>query len=237
MKKAKARETYDYSFMNTTQNTLDFLGAFDGQFICFNRVIWIVIIQSAIFFHCGEKSAGMAAAVIAAAVVIIIRRRNWLVIMLVGVVVAGMAAGVAPKLRINEGWGARPEIWSKTGPMLKETALIGHGPGTYAFYYQHPAGECISKPHNMYLQIWTGTGGISLLGFLVLTGAYLVKNIRRTDMTGVGIYGGVVAYLIAGLANDSVVSVAPVFWVLFGLGMKSFAPVYLQSKNKLRRSQ
>ncbi|MFA5430075.1 MAG: hypothetical protein WC329_02830, partial [Candidatus Omnitrophota bacterium] len=43
-----------------------------------------------VFLLLGSGSrTGMAAAVIAAAVVIIIRRRNWLVIMLVGVVVAG----------------------------------------------------------------------------------------------------------------------------------------------------
>ena len=39
------------------------------------------------------------------------------------------------------------------------------------------------------------------------------------DYIGVGLLVAIVAYLIAGLANDSVVSVAPVFWALLGMGI------------------
>lgn len=36
---------------------------------------------------------------------------------------------------------------------------------------------------------------------------------------GMGIYLGSIAYMICGIANDSNVNTAPVFWILIGLGM------------------
>ncbi|HHX61128.1 MAG TPA: hypothetical protein GX707_10515 [Epulopiscium sp.] len=42
-------------------------------------------------------------------------------------------------------------------------------------------------------------------------------DIRR--WMSIGIFAAICGYLIAGLFNDSVVSVAPVFWILWGLGI------------------
>jgi hypothetical protein len=38
------------------------------------------------------------------------------------------------------------------------------------------------------------------------------------QFTGAGIFVGVSGYLITGFLNDSVVGIAPIFWVLLGLG-------------------
>jgi len=35
---------------------------------------------------------------------------------------------------------------------------------------------------------------------------------------GVSIFIGTVSYMIAGISNDSTITVAPVFWVLIGIG-------------------
>jgi O-antigen ligase len=84
------------------------------------------------------------------------------------------------------------------------------------------------KPHNWYLQQWVENG---LLATLCLIGFYLwymVESIRiyrrvslKTDMNRVGfaIFIGTLIYMISGLANDSTVNVAPVYWVMMGLGI------------------
>ena len=86
----------------------------------------------------------------------------------------------------------------------------------------------VDKPHNLYLQIFMNEGGIALLAFLVMAGAYLVDSIRLyawrkghtlPEILGIANCLAIIGYLFAGFFNDSVVSVAPVFWILFGAGV------------------
>lgn len=133
---------------------------------------------------------------------------------------------------------ARGYIWSRIFPMLKKTIFIGHGPDVFSIEF--PQNDYIGKiraygtpqmivdkPHNMYLQIAVNTGVLSLLAVLVLWGFYIVqsiklyiKNIEKSyiSITGACIFMAICAYLAAGLANDSAVGIAPIFWVLLGLG-------------------
>ena len=46
----------------------------------------------------------------------------------------------------------------------------------------------------------------------------LRKSYRREQIMGTAVMLGIVGYLAAGIFNDSVVSVAPMFWVLLGTG-------------------
>ncbi len=89
-------------------------------------------------------------------------------------------------------------------------------------------GILVDKPHNMYLQIAINTGVLSLLALLALWGGYFIEGVRLyfkadysrwEERVGVAILGCVVAYLVTGVFNDSVVSVAPVFWILLGIGI------------------
>ncbi len=134
---------------------------------------------------------------------------------------------------------ARGYIWSRTFPMLKGSMFIGQGPDTYALefpQYDYMAkwwaydtpNMIVDKPHNLYLQIWFGQGGIALLAFLGLVIVYLIDCIKlyafkdRYDnhsVVGMSTMLGVVGYLGAGLFNDSVVSVAPIFWIVLGAGI------------------
>ena len=134
---------------------------------------------------------------------------------------------------------ARGYIWSRTIPMLKDTMLVGNGPDTYALefpQYDYMAkwwaygtpSMIIDKPHNLYLQIWVGQGGIALLAFLGIILIYLIDCIKlyalkssygSGDILGLATMLGIVGYLGAGLFNDSVVSVAPIFWILLGAGI------------------
>ncbi len=135
---------------------------------------------------------------------------------------------------------SRGYIWSRTLPLLKNCLVTGYGPDhfVYAFpqndylakYYSYNEGFYITvdKPHNLYLQIAVSNGLIALIAFLVICVFYLIdslrlyalkKQYRIEQFYGISVMLAIVGYLAAGLFNDSVVSVAPVFWILLGTGV------------------
>ena len=137
---------------------------------------------------------------------------------------------------------ARGYIWSRTLPLLGNCMLIGYGPDTFTYifpqndvlakYYSYAQFDegfyvTINKAHNLYLQIFYSSGLIALLAFLGIVVFYLVdcfrlyalkREYRMEQVMGISVMLGIVGYLAAGLFNDSVVSVAPVFWILLGVG-------------------
>ncbi len=141
--------------------------------------------------------------------------------------------------KIQKKGSNRIYIWSRSIPLLKKTGLFGYGPDTYPIIY--PQNDYfgkfisygtpymfISKPHNMYLQMALNTGIISLLGFLLMVVPYLIQSFKihssaeettEREVISLGIFIGIFSYLVAGLFNDSAVSIAPNFWMMLGLGM------------------
>ena len=134
----------------------------------------------------------------------------------------------------------RGYIWSLTLPMLKKYIFLGAGANSFfrifpnndyvQVYNLGDTYKFIDKPHNMYLQQFTQIGGIGLLAFLVFFLWYLVSSVRiywncgfhdRLQKLGFGCMLGVLAYLVFGLANDSMPVLAPVFWCMLGIGMGS----------------
>ncbi len=134
---------------------------------------------------------------------------------------------------------SRGYIWSRTIPMLDECLITGYGPDTFVYefpqndhlakFYSYAEGFYITvdKPHNLYLQIFVNNGLIALIAFLVICVFYLVdslrlyalkKQYRIEQIYGISVMLAVIGYLAAGVFNDSVVSVAPVFWILLGTG-------------------
>ena len=131
----------------------------------------------------------------------------------------------------------RGYIWSRTFPLLKENILIGSGPNTFVFEFPNNdyvgknkmdyAGVTVTKPHNMYLQTWVQTGLLSLVAFLLLFFLYFIKSLKLywnrelktiPEKFGLAIMISTFGYMVTGIANDSCVAVAPVFWALLGLG-------------------
>lgn len=141
----------------------------------------------------------------------------------------------------NERLGSsRGYIWSRSIPLLKHTLFLGYGPDTFAAYfpqndiigkmyaYYGDMWQIVDKPHDLYLQIALNTGVISLLAVLMLFGLYIVRSFRIfvnnefedfLTQVGIAVFVAIIGYLGAAFFNDSIVSVAPVFWVLFGLGV------------------
>ncbi|MBU3127139.1 O-antigen ligase family protein [Clostridium tagluense] len=135
---------------------------------------------------------------------------------------------------------SRGYIWSRSLPLVKDKLLLGHGPDTFAAYfpqqdikgkmyaYNGDMWQLVDKPHNLYLQTAINTGLISLIAMLALFIMYLIKSFKIyynssfkdfNSIAGLGIFVAVVGYLGAAIFNDSVVSVAPVFWILLGMGI------------------
>jgi len=157
--------------------------------------------------------------------------------------------GQVVKIQPVEKWGfegkqllgsSRGYIWSRSIPLLKHTLLVGYGPDTFAAYfpqndfmgkfyaYYGDMWQIVDKPHDFYLQVGLNTGIISLLALLSLFIAYIVRSVKLyikndyddfVSRAGVGIFVAVCGYLGAAFFNDSIVSVAPVFWILLGLGI------------------
>ncbi|BCJ93369.1 polymerase [Anaerocolumna cellulosilytica] len=132
----------------------------------------------------------------------------------------------------------RGYIWSRTIPLLKDRILLGSGAETYMMAFPQQdyvqkanygfGGQLLTRPHNLYLQIGVQTGVVSLLAFLVFYIMYFISSIRiykngtfdsYLSIVGVSTFLGTIGYMITGLSNDSSITVAPVFWVLIGIGI------------------
>ena len=141
----------------------------------------------------------------------------------------------------RELWGSsRGYIWSRTFPLMPSRTIIGPGPDTYTHVFPqhdvfgllHAFGnpyQRVDKAHNIYLQTWVTTGGISAMALIFLFGHYLlttfVSLIRTRKKEGTFIHGlrfgmlaGTSAFCVAAMATDSTIGSTGVFFVLLGLG-------------------
>ena len=141
----------------------------------------------------------------------------------------------------------RGYAWVNTLPMLGKTIVIGHGAGTFAYYFKqndyvgllntHGSTKfVIDKPHSMYLQTAMEEGCIALAAmltiFVMVICNYLVnckcvelcytnnKNHNLASIAGASFVAGV-GFMIYGLVNDSMVTVNPVFWIILGICVSS----------------
>ena len=134
---------------------------------------------------------------------------------------------------------ARGYIWSRSLPVMLEKPIVGHGADT--FFAEFPQGDLlgklysygttqmiVDKPHNLYLQIGINHSIIALLAFLAMVLAYIIDSFKlyalrkeycSQQIVGTAITLAIIGYLGAGFFNDSIVSVAPIFWTLLGVGI------------------
>jgi len=135
-------------------------------------------------------------------------------------------------------FSSRAYIWSRSIPLLKDYVILGAGPDMFpiAFPQDDYVGKLnalnlrtvVDKPHNMYVQMGVNTGVISLLAMLSIFGMYVYDSLklyinrsfeRFTEYIGVGMFASVTAYLVSGFFNDQIISVAPIFYAMLGLGI------------------
>ncbi len=144
----------------------------------------------------------------------------------------------------SESFGTgRGYIWSRSLPLVLSNGIKGFiaGSGPDSFAIAFPQFELreklnylgnpyiiVDKPHNMYLQTAINTGLLSLVTLIILFVVYIYKTIRSIleDSNNdrfvfsfkFAVLIGIIGYLISALTTDSVVSVAPTFWIMLGAG-------------------
>lgn len=165
-----------------------------------------------------------------------------------GVVMSDICPIQIEELEFPETWGfygkerlgsARGYIWSRAIPMMKSTWLIGNGPDTFALSFPQrdylgkwwaygTPNMIVDKPHNLYMMFFINNGGLALIGFLILVGYYLFDSFRlyafkeaytNNDALGIAMMLAIVGYLGAGFFNDSIIAIAPIFWIILGSGL------------------
>lgn len=131
----------------------------------------------------------------------------------------------------------RGYIWSRTFPLLPKHILVGAGADNFVYEFPNHdyvgkrnngfEAQIMSKPHNMYLQVWVQNGLIALLGMLGIFLLYTVGTFRLyfargrkgfLPNMGICVFLGITGYMVAGLANDATITVAPLYWALLGIG-------------------
>ena len=134
---------------------------------------------------------------------------------------------------------ARGYIWSRSLPLLRGKLILGSGPDTFPFdfpqndligklYAYDTTNMAISKAHNFFLQTGINNGIIALVALIVTIFAYVIdsfklyslrKKYSELQLMGAVTFLGIIGYLIASMFNDSVICVAPFFWVILGVGV------------------
>lgn len=151
----------------------------------------------------------------------------------------------------------RGYVWGRSIPLLWNNFFIGSGPDTFGIEFpqndyvaRYKSGYdniIFTRPHNFYLQMGVQTSTVSLIAFLVFYASYFVGSIRRyflrkftkvEEWTGFAVFLGTVGFMAAGIANDSLIVVTPVFYLLLGIGMAincKMCPI--EKKVKLKKEE
>ena len=124
--------------------------------------------------------------------------------------------------------------------MLPRTLVRGYGANTFVYAYPNDDDYCrlydendVSyydvKAHSLYFQQAVENGLPACLCFILFYCVYFFGSLKyyafsgmkRNDLlscTGAGILAGSICYMTSGIANDSNVNTAVVFWVFLGIG-------------------
>ncbi|MCL2197360.1 MAG: O-antigen ligase family protein [Defluviitaleaceae bacterium] len=140
----------------------------------------------------------------------------------------------------RETWGSsRGHIWSRSFPLMPSRTIIGSGPDTFvnvfpkteiveSHRFHFTSAFIVDKAHNMFIQTWITTGGISAIALFGLFAHYIFTTfmllVKTKDMPmfayglRLGLLCAVSAYVMSGMATDTTVGSTGVFFALLGLG-------------------
>ena len=142
--------------------------------------------------------------------------------------------------RGRERWGsARGYIWSRSLPLMPSRVFLGSGPDAFVNVFpQHDmVGKrlflgnphmIVDKAHNLFIQTWIATGGLSAIALFALFGHFILSTLLSLSKAErepcfsfglrLGLLSGASAFCVASMATDSTVGSTGVFFVLLGLG-------------------
>lgn len=147
----------------------------------------------------------------------------------------------------------RGYIWINSLPILSKCLFLGKGPGNFVFSFTqndivgllNTHGSCkfvIDKPHNWYLQIAIHSGIPALITLLCIFIPYFLRNSKKYLFSSAScknsiipaLFLGIVSFFSTGLVNDSIVSVNPIFWILFGVSFGLYIRQTNQQSNDVK---
>ena len=135
----------------------------------------------------------------------------------------------------------RGYAWVNSLPILKDTLLIGKGPGNFAYYFKQfdyvglldthkTVKQVIDKPHNAYIQYAIEVGLPAALAFFgIFVGAIIKafkvflknKNMMQNNMIHMGAMVSMVGFLLYSIINDSMITVTPIACMIVGVLLAS----------------
>ena len=143
------------------------------------------------------------------------------------------------KSTANTGGNYRLEIWKNTFSVIKKNWLIGVG---YENLYLNYPGNKLNRgyvlipttnglvdeelkredyitdnAHNVYLHTFVETGIFGIISYLLLCFATFIRAIKSKKKEVIILLGGFVTYSIQAFSNISVITVAPIYYVIIGL--------------------
>jgi O-antigen ligase len=122
--------------------------------------------------------------------------------------------------------------WNKSLAMIREFPIFGVGPDCFAAF-QNFATMSYDKSYNEFLFIAATRGIPALIGYIALIVLFVIRMKKQSDkyanpMTYI-IFTAATAYLVQSFVNASAITVAPIFWLLLGIG---FADIKFDEKGK-----
>lgn len=151
-------------------------------------------------------------------------------------------AGMPESLKSCYGlFTGRGYAWVNSIPILKDTLLIGKGPGNFAYYFKQfdyvglldthkTVKQVIDKPHNAYIQYAIEVGLPAALAFFgIFVGAIIKafkvflknKNMMQNNMIHIGAMVSIVGFLLYSIINDSMITVTPIACMIVGVLLAS----------------
>lgn len=132
----------------------------------------------------------------------------------------------------SENFGTnRGFIYNISLDVIKKYPLLGIGPDSLGAYFmefiffepEYTSNTIYDKAHSEYLQIAVCTGIPSLICYIVIVGIIGVTIFRKqlSDKSNITIFAvglSLLSYLIQAAGNISVTHVAPMFWIMLGVG-------------------
>ena len=119
---------------------------------------------------------------------------------------------------IDEISNNRLTIWKNSIPLIKKYYIVGAGLDNFGEVYEYNTGLIrFDKAHNVYLQILVTNGIIPFILTIILCIICFIKGFKIKNIIYYPIYFSCIAYMIQAFANISVIDVAPIFYILFGI--------------------
>lgn len=119
----------------------------------------------------------------------------------------------------TENYGSgRLTIWKNGLKIVPRYFWIGSGLDTFGWVYPDQGIDVFyDKAHNEYLQLLVTSGVYTLVIYLLLLSSLFIDGIKSNNKLVWLLLAGIVGYALQAFLNISVVSVAPIFYMIMGM--------------------